>query len=253
MSESREINEFRQTTYKISKALDLIGRNMFGDRWAGNEVDTDRNDDPDGHGRLKAARRALRAALYHGHVQSWTVTSLGERQVIPPGAWEPGRNLFAGCFIDAGRRAQTGMGVDDAWSLIDGLLAPPNPREIRLRDIVDDLAGAAKARRPRTRRPCVPVYVDRAALETRLTAPAPDDTHAPDSQGAGRRLGDGSYDRTDDTLIDEMHALLTGGQARSILEAAKNLADRAEGAGTRASAVGRLRRKYRRKYPRTPR
>ena len=62
----------------------------------------------------------------------------------------------------------------------------------------------------------------------------------------GRPQGSGRHNDT--PLLEEMHSLATSGAVKSILEAAKRVADRAEGGGTLASKIDRLRKAYVERY-----
>ena len=61
----------------------------------------------------------------------------------------------------------------------------------------------------------------------------------------GRRPGDGSYDRLDRPLLEEMKELIASGKAASAEEAAKLLAGKAHGGGTLESKIDRLAKRYR--------
>ena len=98
---------------------------FVGIQWTGEEPDADPEKDSDRYKRFKGARREFRRGLYHGHVLAWTVTPEGEHKVIPPDAWGPEVALSVGCFLDVNWRAKFGLGIDEATSPVDGLLAKP--------------------------------------------------------------------------------------------------------------------------------
>ncbi len=65
----------------------------------------------------------------------------------------------------------------------------------------------------------------------------------------GRRPGTGSWEVADRPLLEKMHRLITRGRAKSADDAARQLADKARGAGTRESKQTRLAKRYRKIYP----
>jgi len=68
----------------------------------------------------------------------------------------------------------------------------------------------------------------------------------PDGRSS-RRPGTGTWDIADEPLLEEMHVMITSGDARSPHHAAGLLADRARG-NSLASKQARLAKKYRKKY-----
>ena len=63
----------------------------------------------------------------------------------------------------------------------------------------------------------------------------------------GRRKGSG-YQRVDEPLLKEMHRMLEERKAPTVEAAAKMIAHRAYGGGTKESKVDRLARRYRQQY-----
>jgi hypothetical protein len=63
-----------------------------------------------------------------------------------------------------------------------------------------------------------------------------------------RQPGTGTWDTADEPLLEEMHHLITSGDARSPHHAAGQLADGARGNSAAASKQTRLAKKYRKKY-----
>jgi hypothetical protein len=66
---------------------------------------------------------------------------------------------------------------------------------------------------------------------------------------SGRRPGTGSWGIADKPLIEDMHRLISDGLAKSPNDAARQLADKAQGNSTPASKQTRLAKAYRKKYP----
>jgi hypothetical protein len=64
----------------------------------------------------------------------------------------------------------------------------------------------------------------------------------------GRKPGDGAFN--DDALLEEMHSLILEGKAKSPADAARKVADHAQGQSQEAK-IDRLRKKYHRRYPRS--
>jgi len=65
---------------------------------------------------------------------------------------------------------------------------------------------------------------------------------------SGRPPGSGSWNVTDEPLLNEMREAIVSGQAKSPDDAARLFADRASGSGTPASKQTRLAKKYRMKF-----
>ena len=69
----------------------------------------------------------------------------------------------------------------------------------------------------------------------------------------GRPVGSGSFEATDEPLLEEMRAAILERTAHSPSAAAYQVAERADGAGTLESKVKRLARRYSEKFSETKR
>ena len=65
----------------------------------------------------------------------------------------------------------------------------------------------------------------------------------------GRPPGSGSFEMVDRSLIEEMRRQIESGAAKSALDAAGKVVDRAKGAGTIESKLTRLAKRYRKCFP----
>jgi hypothetical protein len=134
-----------------------------------------------------------------------------------------------------------------------------NPFEPVRSTVARPLAGSRRARERSW------IYVTHESLKAYLTGkPRPGSEGAPEAgrvevarsvtaaatvnKRGGRTPGSGSFDRVDEPLLEEMHALITDRKATSPREAAGMLADKAWGNSTVESKQTRLAKRYRQKY-----
>jgi hypothetical protein len=103
------------------------------------------------------------------------------------------------------------------------------------------------------------IYVTRASLAQYIGGGSPavpavnplEIGHSKPKGRSGRRPGTGSWNVADKPLLEEMHRLIADGSAKSANDAARQLADRAQGGNTTAlqSKQTRLAKAYRKIYP----
>ncbi len=103
---------------------------------------------------------------------------------------------------------------------------------------------------------CYWIYVTRESLDRCISGDSAAGLAAnPSAMGQskpkgrpGRRPGTGSYDVADKPLLDKMHGLIKRGRATSANDAARQLADKAQGSSTSESKQTRLAKGYRKIY-----
>lgn len=202
----------------IKDAFDRTGRVIHGDDWTGTELS------------------ALSALKRGAAVTDDAAASRGDR------TWSFLRDgLAAGAIISVAAHSQS-----NDWREVKA-------DQWRLPDAWDLLfSGTTTGRRIAS---VYWVLIHRASLVKCIAAVADgvSKIRKGEHQGkgfVGRPAGSGSYD--DDPLIDEIHILIKNGDANSPTEAARLVADRAEGGGTPASKATRLRKTYLKKYPSKP-